>query len=244
MIAYFDESETEESKKHSYVVAGYVADCHRWKRFEREWKRILDEYGAPYLHMKEMANRRNRRSVYYGWSEQKCADFLGCLAFTITSKSGSIRPVSCAIPADEYLKLASKSEQKEIGHPYHLCLYWVLPGVLELFKDHSREIIDFVFDEKKGLQMKALEVFGVFKHSRRIHGVNMLAGLSFYDDKIVMPLQAADFLAYEINKVRREPNRRRKSLLALNPINGVHYNVTGKRLAEAMQAARKRAGRV
>lgn len=241
--AYFDESETVKEQQHSFVVAGYAADTYRWQRFEREWGHVLDDFGVPYMHMSEVANREG---PFNEWDDERCAAFLSRLAFVITSKPGSIRSVSCAIPVKDYLEIATEAERNEVGHAYHLCLYWCIPSVLRLYAREPGHSIDFVFDDRRGVKPKALKALGVYKHSTLIpDGLKaMLGELSYADDKLVKPLQAADFLAYEVNKHYREPDRLRKSLLAINPVPGVHSLVTRDALLEVIEEARRELARI
>jgi hypothetical protein len=41
LIAYFDESGSKDTPL--VTMAGYLADERRWKRFERQWAKVLKE---------------------------------------------------------------------------------------------------------------------------------------------------------------------------------------------------------
>ena len=61
--------------------------------------------------------------------------------------------------------------------------------------------------------------------------------LSYDDDRRLLPLQAADFLAYEVSKYRRGWTR--KSLLALDTVRGAHEHLNAPRLAEIVNDVRQ-----
>ncbi len=224
--AYFDESETPDQAQGYFVVAGVVAEARRWGRFERDWRHVLDEFCAPYLHMKEYAHRKG---PFLGWAEAKRASFLGQLSHVLASQKKYIRSVSCAISAEDYGNCLSHAEKGEAGHPYLLCLRQCAANVLALFKAdaHSHQI-NFVFDGRPDFIGKAVDALSELKVNPRIppSAREMIVGITPGDDLKILPLQAADYFAYEVNKYYREPTRRRQSLLAINPVEGFHTLVT------------------
>ena len=58
----------------------------------------------------------------------------------------------------------------------------------------------FVFDEKKGVEGKLLERFRAARLAFNAEDWGYLDDCSFEDDRRVLPLQAADFLAYEVRR--------------------------------------------
>jgi hypothetical protein len=54
----FDDSgDHGEPAQNSASFGGYIGPKSSWDLFEDEWQRVLDKYGVPYLHMKEIMNR-------------------------------------------------------------------------------------------------------------------------------------------------------------------------------------------
>jgi hypothetical protein len=51
--AYFDDSKSSGL----LTIGGYLSDVDSWGRFESAWQQILDDFKAPYLHMKEFWDR-------------------------------------------------------------------------------------------------------------------------------------------------------------------------------------------
>jgi hypothetical protein len=52
--AYFDAS--GDSHTRVVTVAGFMADADKWLAFEKDWSDTLEEFGIPYLHMREFAH--------------------------------------------------------------------------------------------------------------------------------------------------------------------------------------------
>jgi len=85
---YFDESGDDSDPQHSALsIAGYLGPAERWPGFDEEWRRVLREFDAPYLHMKEL---QNRRGAFKSWGkgnpegDAKAASFFGALAGVIS----------------------------------------------------------------------------------------------------------------------------------------------------------------
>ena len=49
MQAYMDDSGTH-ANSHNCVIGGYFGGVNEWRRFERQWKPILDEYNISEFH--------------------------------------------------------------------------------------------------------------------------------------------------------------------------------------------------
>ena len=65
----------------------------------------------------------------------------------------------------------------------------------------AQRSLAFMFDEKKAIQSNALEIHaGAKQQFDKLAGEEYLSSISFDDDRNVMPLQAADVLAYEWRK--------------------------------------------
>src|SRR5438552_18409344 len=53
----FDDSDDQDDQQHSCAsFGGYIGPVDAWDRFEIAWKRVLDVFDVPYLHMKEFKN--------------------------------------------------------------------------------------------------------------------------------------------------------------------------------------------
>jgi hypothetical protein len=210
-------------KDHGFiVVAGYLSTYEKWLAFNREWNILLGTVDLPYFHMKEFAQSRG---PFADWKddEPRRAAFLSRAAGII--KGHVLRSFACLVEFKVYAKVGERYPLKEIaGNPYALAAKCCaakasncLPGL--------REGIEFVFDdgdEGKGDLMRIMERDGypapIFKPSRdRVRNGRTVRGL--------VPLQAADFAAYEIRKhIADDPaelwpiDRYRKSIAALASI--------------------------
>jgi len=207
-------------KDHGFiVVAGYLSAYEKWLAFNREWNILLAAYGLPYFHMKEFAQSKGPFENWKG-SEKRRAAFLSRAVGII--KDQVMRSFACVVEFDVFNKVAERHPLKAMaGCPYALAARSCaakaancLPGL--------REEITFFFDdgdEGRGELMRIMERDGypapIFRPSRdRVKNGRTVKGL--------VPLQAADFAAYEIRKhIADDPaelwpiEKYRKSIAAL-----------------------------
>jgi hypothetical protein len=201
---YFDESESANI----LTLGGFIADVRRWERFHKEWKKVLAEFHIPYFHMKEFAHSRG---IFEGWKDDPRRDVL-MKRIVWTIKSHVSHGFAVMVDTEEYdqrfkdLIFPGKS-------PYFLCHYSCYGLLMKHCKKFGiKDGIAVVFDETVHSQRIALGIYGAYKRMPD-WGNAYLSSLTFADDKVLSPLQAADVFAYEANKYHR--GYRRKSLASL-----------------------------
>jgi hypothetical protein len=84
--SYMDESGIHEDAK-ICTGAGYYGTHAAWRKFEREWRKVLRTFGleAHGFHAKEFWGHSNgkRVSPYEGWSDEKADRYLDSLVQVI-----------------------------------------------------------------------------------------------------------------------------------------------------------------
>jgi hypothetical protein len=98
----------------------FISDDVRWKRFEREWRKILLEYGVTYFHMKEYAHSRGQ---FDGWEmgDPRRKSLMRRLTWVI--KQNVMATVGRAVPVQDYEELVSPKLPKASQTPYFLCFH-------------------------------------------------------------------------------------------------------------------------
>src|ERR1700704_2413132 len=109
LTAYLDESKSDPM----FVLGGFVAPVQAWSRFSRNWKKVLNEYKVPYLHMKEFAFFKG---PFKEWTEDDRKAFLGQLLFVITSASKQIYSFSCIFNYHDYDQILDPKLRMEQNH--------------------------------------------------------------------------------------------------------------------------------
>jgi hypothetical protein len=125
---------------------------------------------------------------------------------------------------EDYNEVVPEWMRKRLRNPYFFCVWACVPMVVRCYRGGkvSGERIDFVFDQKAGAECEADKIFQVQKDSPLLteDEKKALGSVSFDDDRRLRPLQAADYLAYEVSKYRQGWTR--QSLLAINGVPGPH----------------------
>lgn len=211
--AYFDESHTQ----FAFGLGGYLAPADEWKRFNAKWVEFLAGYKLQRFHM---ADCESQQEEFRGWTVARCHQAVRDAISILNSHS--IIGINWGCFLDDY-KDHPVPEGQSRPDPYHLC--FVKCVALALFEADNfgvDEEIAFLFDRRKKFQHKAHDLFDRMIRQESSSRINARIGLlAFGDSYKVLPLQAADIMAYEArkeleNSIRAPHLGPRKSLTGLN----------------------------
>lgn len=208
---YIDEGGTDESSP-ILTVAGYVAKPSQWKLFSREWTRVLRPTGIKVYHA---TDAQALRRAFSGWSSEEvsalCAELLPIIP-------RYARGVSVSIDMREFkASLARRPDLlRIISSPYNCCFHWFTMSLLQ-YAHEARSEPRFVFvHETNDAKSQAKEGFDWVKANSAFGNGKCLISLSFARKDEFIPLEAADILAFEVNKRLKNPDGKpRRAWLAL-----------------------------
>jgi hypothetical protein len=194
-----DSGDGDSPHEKMLTIGGWLATEDGWAAFEPAWRAILDRFKVPYLHMKEFGDPK---SEIYGHLKGKPeeGEFLGALVEVI--EEHTLNCPAASVPLDDLrafnLKFGFKLD------PYSVAIY---ACIVQLRSFVGPQSIDLVFDKfdralsraEKGLAYAKHDVLNLYTElfSTSVPGRNE----SWRD---IQPLQAADFLAWEVRKFRYE----------------------------------------
>ncbi len=197
------------------TVAAYVATPAIWRDWTQRWnvaKRPIKVFHA--------VDCQNFAGEFRDWNEEQ-RDGLVIRLLDVMNES-DIPGVVIGLHMDEFNKaMVGRDDLRAIfGTPYTAVFHWVTQVIINIAELHaSTERIEFVH-ETNDFRQEARESVEWIKKNGNPSGRTM--GLSFFDKRDYVPLQAADFLAYEGNKRMRDPSRPpRRPWLRLNPDNRI-----------------------
>jgi hypothetical protein len=208
--AYMDESGTHKNSQ-VMCIAGYLFQGFRAKLFTRDWGRILRGEGLQYFRMSECAPGAGQ---FRGMPLEKRMSIAGELIRLIHKHTTF--GFAVVISERDYLEQATPQAVRHHGQAYTLCMHSVLATILRWTKRarYTGSIAYFI-ESGHAHQREAndrLTQLAADELSReQIH----YASHSFVDKRIARPLDAADMLAWQLNKFyidtlsRRGPGRRR-----------------------------------
>ena len=225
---YLDES---FGKENAYTVAGYVATDEQWTEFEREWNELCKDVSVRYIHKKELEHQRGE----FAYLRDLPSPEADAIMYTVNQRAPGIilRRVNAAFAASVYTNVWHEADKGRWGTTFgesfyaagsFACLRLVSTWIQRFNRDGP---IRYVFE--KGADGKG-EVEAMLKRIDKNDVAKAMArmgGWSFEDGKKVrvcggveyppvLPLQAADFLAYEM--YRHTGNR---------VVEGIKFNKNG-----------------
>jgi len=199
LAAYLDESGGTDTTV--LVIAGCLSTTQRWTRYERDWRKALNEFGIQFFHMREAAHLQGQ---FKGWSTRRRDALLKRLVYLIKESAPTL--VSVAVDVAGYRELLPiiKGARPYSDSPFFIAFQSTLSNLVDAARQGKQEEkVALVFDHNADYARPALSLYSKFKE----WGYPFADGLgpiSFADDKDVTPLQAADLIAWESLKYARE----------------------------------------
>ncbi len=197
MLKGFVDDSGSEPAAPVFVLAGYVLPAELWAKFSEAWAAELAK-GKPisYLHMKETGNHFEG-GQFEGWTTDEIDTKLISLAEVIHA----YQPIALAAHAkwSEYTKFARNSElAKFIPNPYKALFYEIIK-IMYAWGERidNPQGVDFVFDEQGDVGREAVGWYNDIRaafppYARPFFGSTP----DFKDDEQMLPLQAADMVAW------------------------------------------------
>jgi len=205
--AYFDESYNHRTKAKPNeplvgTIACWLSTVELWKKFNKRWRRALLELGIESFHMKDY---EARQGIFGTWQNKERIERLRQLHRIM--KDQTIYGCSMSVNVDDY-------ERKILSEPEFARYFgksWYAYGIRGCIKQlavwcdlssyESADSIAYVFGEfpKQGAELDRLfkEMLGTPVEKKRYRvSATWTKGVM----KEVVQLQAADVIAYELNK--------------------------------------------
>ena len=200
---YGDES---YGKVDAYSVAGYLASVQSWESFIKEWKQFREDEEFTILHKRELEH--NPVGSEFEWPDLSKSEKyekkkrINARACDIILRH-AIVGVSLVVQKSEWDALVARSSARLMelfGKSFYAAgVLWCLNMTVATFEEKRKVgMIHYVFERGAG-QGEAYKMLEEMKSDPRDRDKYRIAGFSFEDksDPEFVPLQAADFLAYE-----------------------------------------------
>lgn len=238
MEAYFDESGTHEGSP-VMSIAGYIFEKDQCDRLKDSWAATLTQYQLPYFRMSECANGTG------GFAALSMADRVACERSMINHiKTRMTLGFAVSMSQAEFSKMAPPHFINVFGDAYVACTVLAMASVgYWARKSGYTGDVAYFFESGHSQQSDAE------KRMRLIDGLAdrrsefRYISHTFADKRLVLPLQAADLLAWQWRKgfidmfgaKRRRPRLDLVALLKDSPYSAKHF--TGDLLARFMQSS-------
>jgi len=159
--AYFDASGKAE-RPGVLSIAGHVSNVKKWKRFETEWRSILDRESVSLFHMTDFVSSRGDFVSWKGDTlrRKKFIDDLLLCARKYTNKA-----FGGALILKDYESVNRRYHlRKSAGSPYTLCAHYCVRMVKAWQEKHAIKTVEFFFehgDDKTGHLIELCKADGV-----------------------------------------------------------------------------------
>jgi hypothetical protein len=203
--AFCDDSSGAKSGK-ILLLSALVHTVPAWSRFTEDWEKALQE--KPSIRHFHMRNARAFEGEFAGW---KAIDRdLKIIALTEVILKHEPHFVSCWLSAESHDATIRQVAPSDLRHAFSLAFQAIIQTVAEyqLYRGISTPA-DFVFDDQGDIGNEALLWYPAIKAAVPPE-VRALMGATpvFRNDEEVLPLQAADLVAWH--------KRRRKEIPGLD----------------------------
>jgi uncharacterized protein DUF3800 len=200
---FIDESGRGQEEEPAFILAGYFARVRSWEAFADKWQEVLSE--APSIKYLKASEAYSLSRQFKGWSrEQRDARLLKFASLIRKSVAGSVTLAVNGIEFNRILK-ASKGALKNV---YPLAVAATVAVVLRsALTSRTRERLEFIFDEGM-LNAKLFEVaFDDMMISLPRKATDLIGRRPrMENDKLFVPLQAADLLAWHVRNDWQHPH--------------------------------------
>ena len=192
LVCYADDSGTEEASQ-LVVVGGCLFDKDSFFRFQYRWKRLLHRYGLDSLHMTDFVRPQGKHIGMY--RELKIALFTEAVKIINTRKTYSI---SAAVDNPEFKVAVSTEFYRKYLGPY-AAAFIGMAQMNSRIAEHNKypDHIGYLVDEGSQFadQIRLAHLY-VRSFEKESGWPVRTGGLTFGDDVDVLPLQAADLVAW------------------------------------------------
>jgi hypothetical protein len=215
--AYFDDSASDEESR-TLLLAGCVQKYSIWANFSVGWEAVLAESPTiKYFHMREA---RKLEGEFARWKAKDRDAKIKRLA----EVAASYNPwtITAWISRKEFDAILKPIAPFTLRKPYLLLFYAAILKLAQWHYDDGVTLpVDYVFDEQGAIGTEAVIWYEHMKSWQKPE-IAALMGSSpkFENDKMVLPLQAADMLAWHLRRHKDHPDEN-ESKSATAPVVGL-----------------------
>jgi hypothetical protein len=191
-LSLYCDASGKENDTPILAVAGFVGRTDEWLKFERGWNAVLEEFQVPYFHMREFTQSIGVYEKGWKGQESKRIAFIDGLVKALVPRAAYW--IGACVGRDDYSKVDADYEFHEYAHPYTLCAKTCVE-MTNTWRDRMWPTVsvEYVFecgDPHRGQLMdRVCEETGE---------------TPIFRNRDTVPLQAADFAAWELLKIHKQ----------------------------------------
>jgi hypothetical protein len=185
-------------------LAGWVSDSARWEGFSQRWrKEILQHYKIRAVHMNALMSLQGEYSGRQ-WTKTKAFDILRAAAPII--KDSVLAGIGVAVDCG-YLRAMPQDARERIGDPVMLCFQRCVKLVVDRLRAADYDYpFAVICDDCEEYAMRMYSMLRKIKR-KNTEWKKRIGGISFVDDELYCPVQAADVFSYMSTKALQDGYR-------------------------------------
>ena len=197
LVGYFDESGIGARDKLT-TVSGIVADSVIWGRLERPWRKGLGPSGpTPGVKWFHSVACEHGEGQFARIDEP----FRSALVYRLSTELGKLpgQGFASGVVRDDWQFAPDALKRRNLNDPYFFALELCLQQISSYSKSHcDGEPIALVFAKQQQYQAGANRLHDFYQSASHLHGFSGIGSISWSEPRLIVPLQAADMLAYEV----------------------------------------------
>jgi len=225
LSAYFDDSGTHKGSLVT-AIGGCVAREEQWDVLTRVWAKALKNEGVQQFHATDLENGYGE---FKGWSEERKRGFFKTLTNIVRGYAKTA--IAGLVIVEEYKEVVPQWARRTpaFGDEYNFCFQMCVGQTASWIAAlnppmPATEQVAFMFDQQGKVEGVTRRNYSQIKQFR--DPADRMGALTFGEKKRFIPLQVADYIAYEAykhldNRVRRSGRPLRGSLKIL--VEGTGY---------------------
>lgn len=197
--AFFDDS-GNVGQGRTCLLAGFVAPAEVWADFSDRWDAALKE--PPALEYLKMSNAFALKKQFKGWTEAERDAKIARLVDVITATPITYGTAVAMVNVDYLAEGKGAIDSTFMNDVF----YYLFTNIMEMCllhqqKEKIHEKVDFIFDDTDKPAKEIEAIFRQMMHNapEKIRALNLVDNPPiFRNEKVFLPLQAADLLAGQI----------------------------------------------
>ncbi|HWA95971.1 MAG TPA: DUF3800 domain-containing protein [Terracidiphilus sp.] len=190
-----------------FVLAGYLGTVDAWDKFDRPWLAVLD--GPPKIEYFKSSEAESLRSdgQWKGITAEQRNRRIDALIQVIGDHA--TQPFCVRLQQKDYDEVIKQWVPPMWQNPYYFLFIGFLSSVTSINKFlGGGKQIEFIFDHNNQVKKPSLKLYEQVAHLSQFAG--RIRDIHYEDEKIFLPLQAADLIAWQIRRrhCASEPPRR------------------------------------
>lgn len=199
LVGYFDESGTSD-KDPIVLVGGAVADSILWSRIEVRWREKLAEFGLSSYHAVDCENRWGEFQKFERGIREALTNYFSALLSEVEGQG-----FGSAVVRKDWRDWAPDAVRQRCNDdPFYFSLELCFQQISRWSVEHvGGEPVALVFAEHQQYSPRIESIHRAYQNAReRWPGIG---SISFAKPELVVEIQAADLLCYEMFRFANRP---------------------------------------